>query len=93
MKSFPIIGLGRFGFSLATELCAQGNEVLGLHLLEDRVQAAADQIRRTVAVDAQDPGVLHALGARNFDCAVVAACADVGDNALTNKDIERMEKL
>ena len=35
-----------------------------------------------VVGDARDPEVLRSLGARNFDCAVAAASADVGVSAL-----------
>ncbi|MEA4932776.1 MAG: TrkA family potassium uptake protein [Lawsonibacter sp.] len=90
MKSFLVIGLGRFGFALATELCVRGNEVLGLDLREDRVQASADRITRAVAGDARDSEVLRALGARNFDCAVVAASADVGDSTLITLNLKEL---
>ena len=36
MKSFLIIGLGRFGASLAVELCAQGHEVLAVDIQPER---------------------------------------------------------
>ena len=39
MKSFLVIGLGRFGTSLACELCALGHEVMAVDLREERVQA------------------------------------------------------
>ncbi|MGE4276850.1 MAG: TrkA family potassium uptake protein [Lawsonibacter sp.] len=90
MRSFLVIGLGRFGFALAAELCVQGNEVLGLDLREDRVQAAADLITRAVAGDARDPEVLRALGARNFDCVVVAVSGNVGDSALITLNLKEM---
>ena len=38
MKSFLVIGLGRFGTSLACELCALGHEVMAVDLREERVQ-------------------------------------------------------
>ena len=82
MKSFLIIGLGRFGASLAVELCAQGHEVLAVDIQPERVQAVADQVTHCVVGDARDPEVLRSLGARNFDCAVAAASADVGVSAL-----------
>ena len=44
MKSFLIVGLGRFGASLAQELCEQGHEVLALDVLPERVQAVADHV-------------------------------------------------
>ena len=90
MKSFLVIGLGRFGSALAQELCAQGNEVMALDLREDRVQAAADLVTRAAAGDARDPEVLRALGARNFDCAVVAFSADVGDSALITLNLKEL---
>ena len=43
MKSFLIIGLGRFGASLAVELCAQGHEVLAVDI-EDAIRMNADCI-------------------------------------------------
>lgn len=90
MKSFLVIGLGRFGFALARELCIQGHEVLALDLREDRVQAAADLVTRAAAGDARDVEVLRALGARNFDCAVVAASSDVGDSALITLNLKEL---
>lgn len=83
MKSFLVIGLGRFGSALATQLCAQGNEVLAVDLRPERVQGVADQVTQAVTADARDPEVLHSLGARNFDCAVVAMGGDdLGTSAL-----------
>lgn len=90
MKSFLVIGLGRFGMELARNLCAQGNEVLGLDVRPDRAQAAADLVTQTVSGDARDAEVLRALGARNFDCAVVAFSADVGDSALITLNLKEL---
>ena len=90
MKSFFIIGLGRFGTALAIELCKQGNEVLALDAKNERVQAVADLVTRAVAGDARDPEVLRALGARNFDCAVVALAEDVGESALITLNLKEL---
>jgi len=90
MKSFLVIGLGRFGTALAQRLCEQGNEVLALDIREERVQAVADLVTRAAAGDGRDPAVLRALGARNFDCAVVAFSADVGDSALITLNLKEL---
>lgn len=82
MKSYVVIGLGRFGTAVATELCAQGSEVLAIDTDQANVQAAADLVTHAVVADARDPGVLRSLGVRNFDCAVVAVGSDVGGSAL-----------
>ena len=88
MKTFLIIGLGRFGKALATELCAQGNEVLAMDLSEKAVQEVADKVTHAGAGDARDPEVLRAVGARNMDCAVVATAADVGSSALITLNLK-----
>lgn len=90
MKSFLVIGLGRFGTALARELCAKGNEVLALDLREDRVQAVADLVTQAVLGDGRDPEVLRTLGARHFDCAVVAVSSDVGDSALMTLNLKEL---
>ena len=90
MKSFVVIGLGRFGISLARELCDQGHEVLAIDVLEEQVQAVADVVTQAVAADARDPEALRALGVRNYDCAVVAFSADVGDSALITLNLKEL---
>ena len=91
MKSFLVIGLGRFGASLAIELCAQGHEVLAVDIQRERVQAVADQVTHCVVGDARDPEVLHSLGARNFDCAVAAVSADLGASVLIALNLKELK--
>jgi len=62
--------------------------VLGMDVRQDKVQAAADVLTQAVTADARDPEVLRAVGARNFDCAVVAFSADVGDSALITLNLK-----
>lgn len=88
MKSIIVVGLGRFGTALAVELSKLGNEVLAVDARPERVQAVADHVTRSVTGDARDPEVLRALGARNFDCAVVALAEDVGESALITMNLK-----
>ncbi|MCD7755713.1 MAG: TrkA family potassium uptake protein [Firmicutes bacterium] len=76
MKSYIVIGLGRFGGEAARQLCALGCEVLAMDTRSDLVQQMAADATHAVVGDGQDKEVLRALGAGNFDCAVVA----IGDN-------------
>ena len=71
MKSYIVIGLGRFGTTLARQLCALGAEVLAMDVYNDLVQQVANDVTHAVVGDAQDKEVLRALGASNFDCAIV----------------------
>ncbi|MFF2911041.1 potassium channel family protein [Paenibacillus sp. NPDC057934] len=75
-QQFVVIGLGRFGSSLALELMDMGYEVLGVDHLEERVEEMSDKLTHAVMADATDEGILRSLGVRNFDCGIVA----IGDN-------------
>lgn len=90
MKTFLVIGLGRFGTAVATELCVLGNEVLAMDIHEDLVQAAAPHVTHAVTADARDPEVLRALAVRNFDCAVVAVGGDIGNSALITLNLKEL---
>ena len=76
MKTYVVIGLGRFGSSLAKQLCMLGAEVLAMDVRSSLVQQLAGDVTQAVVGDAQDKEVLRSLGVRNFDCAVIA----IGDN-------------
>lgn len=90
MKTFVIIGLGRFGTAVATELCSLGHEVLAVDGSEENVQKVADLVTHAVTGDARDPAVLRALGVRNYDCAIVAVGDDVGNSALITLNLKEL---
>ena len=72
MKSYIVIGLGRFGSEVARRLCELGCEVLAIDSRSELVQQISPDVTQAVVADARDKGVLKALGAGNFDCGVVA---------------------
>ena len=88
MKTFIVVGLGRFGTAVATELSGLGHEVLVIDSCEDNIQKIADHVTHAVTADARDPAVLRALGVRNYDCAIVAVGADVGNSALITLNLK-----
>ena len=90
MKTFVVIGLGRFGSAVATELSSLGHEVLAVDEREDHVQRGAEKVPHAVTGDARDPSVLRALGVRNYDCAVVAVGDDIGNSALITLNLKEI---
>ena len=90
MKSFVIIGLGRFGTAIASELSALGHEVLAVDVDEERVQQVADHVTHAVTGDGRNIEVLRALGVRNFDSVVVAMGIDVGTSALITLNLKEL---
>ncbi|MGL5353189.1 MAG: potassium channel family protein [Clostridium sp.] len=76
-KQFVVIGLGRFGASVAKTLYGLGNDVLAIDMDEDLVQDISDNVTHAVQVDATDENALRSLGIRNFDVAVVTIGANI----------------
>ena len=78
-----VIGLGRFGTSLALELMRTGHEVLGVDTDERLVQQMSQELTHTVKANTTDEAVLQELGIQEFDAAVVAIGADIEASILT----------
>ncbi len=72
MKSFAVIGVGRFGRSVATTLYSLGCEVLVIDRNEEVIQSIADEVTHAITVKTLDEAVMKSLGMRNFDAAIVA---------------------
>ncbi|MBP2650969.1 MAG: ktrA [Firmicutes bacterium] len=82
-KEYAVIGLGRFGSSVARTLVKAGYDVLAVDANEDRVQRLSEFVSHVVQADTTDENSLKALGIRNFDVVVVAIGEDVQANTLT----------
>lgn len=82
-QSVVVIGMGRFGSSLARELMRNGHEVLGVDADERLVQQMSHELTQTVKADTTDEAVLRELGIADFDSAVVAIGADIESSILT----------
>ena len=82
MKVFVVIGLGRFGISLARTLLKKGYEVLAIDTDEARVDEIADEVTHAVQADATEEKTLKALGVQNYDAAVVSIGGDIQSNIM-----------
>lgn len=71
-QSFAVIGLGKFGSSVAMELAAAGASVLAIDMDEEKVQNVADYVTYAVKADACDAKALSSLGISNMDAVIVA---------------------
>ena len=81
-REFVVIGLGRFGASLATALAQKGYTVIGIDRNPTLVQRLADELTQTLNLDATDDIALQEAGIQNFDTVVVAIGSDFESNIL-----------
>lgn len=90
MKSFVVIGLGRFGGQLAVRLYEQGSEVLAIDSSEELVEDYADYVTQAVTADATDREVLRKLGVQDCDCAVVSIASDLASSVLITMNLKSL---
>ena len=90
MKSYIVIGLGRFGSEVARRLCELGCEVLAVDNRSDLVQQISQDVTHAVMADARDKEVLRALGVKDFDCAIVAIGGSLGDSVLATMNLKEL---
>ena len=72
-----VIGLGRFGSSIARSLYNIGHDVLAIDMNESKVHEIMGQVTHSIAGDGTDEGVLRELGIEAYDAAVVAIGSDL----------------
>lgn len=82
MKQFAVIGLGRFGTSVAKTLATMGHEVLVIDERQEKIQEIVGEVTHAIQADAKDEHALKALGIRNFDVVIVAIGKDTEANIL-----------
>lgn len=83
-KQFLVLGLGRFGTSVARTLCELGQEVVAIDSDEALVTAIAPYVTQAMQLDATDEAALSTLGVQNFDAAVVSIGQNTRDSILVS---------
>jgi len=81
-KQFLVLGLGRFGTSVARTLCELGHEVLAVDADEALVNDVAPYVTQALQLDATDETALSELDVRNFDAAIVSIGQNTRDSIL-----------
>lgn len=81
--SVVVIGLGRFGASVAHSLMQLGHDVMGIDREAEPVQAWADRLTHAVQADATNAQVLRQLGVADFAHAIVGIGTDLAGSLMT----------
>jgi len=82
-KQFAVIGIGRFGASVATTLYEMGNDVLAIDNSEAKVEGIVDQVTHAVVADSTNEAALKSLGITNFEVVIVSIGQDIQASILT----------
>ncbi|MCI8387358.1 MAG: TrkA family potassium uptake protein [Clostridiales bacterium] len=89
-RSFCIIGLGRFGQTLAINLARTNHQVLVIDSDDNIVNAMSDIVTNAVVGDPTNEAVLRAAGVRDYDCAIIATADNINDSILVTLTLKEM---
>ncbi|HZK25777.1 MAG TPA: TrkA family potassium uptake protein [Oscillospiraceae bacterium] len=82
-KQFAVIGMGRFGSSVASTLYEMGHDVLAIDSEEEKVENIVEKVTHAVVADTTSEAALKSLGITNFDVVIVAIGEDIQASILT----------
>jgi trk system potassium uptake protein TrkA len=91
MRQFAVIGLGRFGLSVAKTLSEKGFQVLAIDNDENKVRIASEFVTRAVQLDAIDGESLKGVGLQDVDVAVIAIGEDISASILITMLTKELE--
>ncbi len=90
MRQFAVIGLGRFGWSVAKTLSEKGHQVLAVDKDEELVKEVSDFVTEAVQVDSTDEKALKTVGIMNVDVAIVGIGTNLEASVLTTLILKEM---
>lgn len=90
MAKFAVIGLGRFGYTVATELYSNGVEVIAVDIDAKIVEEIADKVTNAKRADSTDENALRDLGISDMDGVVLAIGSNVEASILTGVILKKI---
>jgi trk system potassium uptake protein TrkA len=90
MQRFAIIGLGRFGYRLATLLGESGSEVIAVDQNREIIEQIRDKVTLAVCMDCTDEQALKAQGIDKVDVAIVGIGDSFEANSLTTVILKQL---
>ena len=82
-KTIAVIGLGRFGSTVAKMLASMDHEVLGVDIDPEVVQKISPFITHAIVADTSDEEAIKALALSQFDMVIVAIGGNLQANLMT----------
>jgi trk system potassium uptake protein TrkA len=89
-KRVLVVGLGRFGAALAAELWETGCELIVVDKDPEAIDPFKAKSGAAFVADANDPGVLESLGAKDVDVAVVTSGEDFEGTVLAVSQLAQL---
>jgi len=82
LAQYAVIGIGKFGESVARSLSTMGHEVLVIDKSEELIQDVADHVTEAIKADAKNEEVLRSVDIAGYDAVIVGMAQNIEANIL-----------
>lgn len=76
-RSIAVLGIGKFGYSVAKSMARLGAEVMVVDRNEERVRSLQDEVTYAITAELSDADAIKGLGISNMDAVVVGMAMDL----------------
>lgn len=83
MARYAVIGLGRFGMTVATILAEYGMEVLAIDQKQELIDEVSSKVANAVCLDSTDENALRTLNLNEMDAVIIGIGSDIQECILT----------
>ncbi len=90
MKQYAVVGLGRFGSTVARVLMDKGAEVIGIDRNKKRVEAIKNDVSSAIQIDTMDEESLRECGIEKVNAAIVCMGLDVEESILATTILKKI---
>jgi trk system potassium uptake protein len=92
-KKFCVIGVGRFGYHVATKLAEHGMEVLAVDSNESIVASIRDRVTQAICMRIRDEESLRSIGIEEMDAVIVAIGEEFSQSILVTALLKQKLKI
>ncbi|MCB1215431.1 MAG: TrkA family potassium uptake protein [Deltaproteobacteria bacterium] len=90
MSQIAVIGLGSFGYKIATSLASMGAEVIAIDINPSLVEDIKERVHHAVVADSSDEKTLRSIGVSEVDAAVNAIGENIEISIMTTVVLRRL---
>ncbi|HLB94100.1 MAG TPA: TrkA family potassium uptake protein [Candidatus Babeliales bacterium] len=86
---FCVIGIGHYGYEVATTLTERGFDVLAIDRDENRIEKIRDRVAQSICINILDSNSLKAINIENIDCVIIGFGKNFADTAIITRILKK----
>lgn len=91
MKTYAVIGLGKFGFHIAKGLAEQGMDIIAIDNDPHKIQIISDYIEDALILDSTDTKALQEAGVVGLDTVIISIGENIEASILTLMALKELD--